>query len=627
MPTPFLRRGLPAILAPLLFLFPRPAHAGVDLEVGSVLGEVRSENELLVRIRNPERREIHGTIAIEDRSPIPHVLARTPFVAAPAASSFVKVPLATPAYGTELVAVARDEAGREVGRAIESSRGSGNFVLLELPPKDTKLLPFHIDPRGSAALRRIGGNATITTAPADETTGAHILPDRPSSYAHVAIVVAPASELESLAGADRDVLVGWVKGGGALAIAVREPADLARPVLVSLVGAGVQAAPFERRTPDQEELEEKEDEDGSVSAATPAVQAKLSGFAGGRLRRSRFGAVADVGLGNVHLLAIDPWSKEANGDRWVQTQIVDVVADEPARTAIGHTSLDDGFYSEPIIRALDANDSFRLALAIATLILVLYAIVVGPILFRRLAKRGPVLAPYRWTVMASAATFTAVVVIGLVAKGGFGSRSRGLALVEVASGEPLGVLRSYRSFYGSSGQVISIAAHAPRSAFAEPSVRGATVATSATGASTLEHVAVRPWETVVVREDATITIGQGITITQEGVDLVVTNRSGIRIRDAIISSAELGCLGLGTIDDGARASSHGASRLEDTICSDEKKLPPAWRAFHSAFVGRPARASLGRPTLLGELESPVVPEPGFRSDRHDVLVRVVGGAS
>ena len=613
------RRGLPAILAALLvFLLAPPAHAGVELEVTSILGESGpSQGEILVQIRNPDRRERRGTVVIEEQTGRVH--ARTSFVVGPNATSIVKL-VALPSYDD--ITVARDEAGEEIGRASRSSRGAAGFVLFEIPPRDATLLPLHVDAGTSFALRRSGGGAIVTAALTDPSTGVSILPDRPSSYARAALVLVPAGQLDTLDATARDVLFDWVKGGGSLAIGVRDAFDLGRPVLVSLVGAGVKTTPYVPRVP--EVSHEEEEHVGPTLSA--AVADKLTDFTGGRLRPSRFGAVAEVGLGNVYLLPIDPWSKEANGDRWVQAQLVELAGAEEPRAMIASTSRDDGFYAAPILRVLDTNESFRPALAIATLLLALYAIGVGPIVFRRLAKRGPALAPYRWTLVASAGTFTVLIVLGVFAKGGFGSRSRQLAFVEVASGETVAIERSFRSFYTSREQVLDIAASVPRSTFGDPSDRGAIFATTATGESALEHVTVRPWETVVVREDATIALGQGITLGTDGDELVVTNRSGAGLRDALVSSPALGCLGFGAIADGAVARSSAAKRLEPMLCEDGPNRSPAWAAIRSAFSGRPVQGH--RSILVGELDRPAAPSTaGFRVDRRNVLVRVVGGAS
>ena len=626
MPNLSLRHGLPALLALVVFFLARSAQAGVELEMSSVLGDIRPEGEVLVRVRNSDGHDLRGVVSIESRHPSEHTHARRPFAVGPKSTSFVKVPVALQPYGEDIIAVARDEAGNELARVEAGSRVGGSFILLEIAPPGARLQPFHVDAKSSPALRRVGGGVTVSTAPTNEPTGQYILPERASTYSHVAMVMVAASELETLDATSRDVLLAWVEGGGNLAVAVRETADLARPTLVRLVGAGVHAAPFERKVGDPSEkaqYPEQLEDDAEPAALSPAIAAKLTGFAGGRVRRSQFGAVAEVGLGNVHLLAIDPWSKEANGDRWVQAQIVEL-ASERGRSAIGHTSVGDGFYPDSILRALDANESFRVALGVATVLLLVYAVGVGPIVFRRLARRGPVLAPYRWTLVASATTFAVIVLVGLVAKGGFGRRARQLALVEVASGDPIAVERGYRAFYTSSGRVIDIAGSSPRSSFAEPSAPGAVIATSAAGASTLAHVAVRPWETVAVREDATITLGQGITIAGDGDDLAVTNRSGFGIRDAILASHDNAvCFGLGTIADGATARSRGARHLDSSTCADATQTP-GWRAFHAAFFAQ----HVDRPVLFGELDTPVPAEDtGFRIDRHTVLVRVVGGGS
>ncbi len=105
----------------------------------------------------------------------------------------------------------------------------------------------------------------------------------------------------------------------------------------------------------------------------------------------------------------------------------------------------------------------------------------------------------------------------------------------------------------------------------------------------------------------------------------MTNRSGVRLANAIVASSELGCLDLGTIADGATVSARDAVRIDAATCADETKLTPAWRAFEPTFAGR---TTSSRPTLLGELELPFdAADTGFRVEQRTILIRVVGGAS
>src|SRR5207237_2566389 len=90
-----------------------------------------------------------------------------------------------------------------------------------------------------------------------------------------------------------------------------------------------------------------------------AMRARLSGFDGGRLAASDFGATAPCGLGEVHLLAFDPLTPPGIDDPWAQTRMIDLVGrawDRRARVALpvgggerGVTRLDD------VRRALDPH--------------------------------------------------------------------------------------------------------------------------------------------------------------------------------------------------------------------------------------------------------------------------------
>jgi hypothetical protein len=78
----------------------------------------------------------------------------------------------------------------------------------------------------------------------------------------------------------------------------------------------------------------------------------------------------------------------------------------------------------------------------------------------------------------------------------------------------------------------------------------------------LVDVAALPWETVIVREDSTASLGDGISITPDGGDdFVVKNRSGRAIRGAILVRPSGTAAYLGAIADGDKAASRSGQAL------------------------------------------------------------------
>ncbi len=192
---------------------------------------------------------------------------------------------------------------------------------------------------------------TMGVPSVDPTTGDVLLPEHTAAYAAATLVAMPSDALAHLHGPPLDALVGWVLSGGTLAVVPVRPEDLRTGILTTLVGGpitttapppallllpsvkrgavppslapglpaptvppGWGAAPTPPETP-----EDEEDEDDAGSGATPigywiptrttplgpstgvgptpALRSKLTGYTGGNLRPSAFGATAPYGLG------------------------------------------------------------------------------------------------------------------------------------------------------------------------------------------------------------------------------------------------------------------------------------------------------------------------------------------
>ena len=191
------------------------------------------------------------------------------------------------------------------------------------------------------------------------------------------------------------------------------------------------------------------------------VQGKLVGFSGGSLHASNYGASAEYGRGEVHLLAFDPTESPAVDDVWVQSRMIDLVdhawdhraavvfpaGSNPRNATIAYYGSGPGRTDE-VRRALDPNENFRPALGFAAIVLLLYSVLVGPVNFLRAKNRGKPLRPLLLAPVFSLAAFASIVVVGLGIKGWRG-RTRHLSLVETGSGSTRAAITRFRGFYTS----------------------------------------------------------------------------------------------------------------------------------------------------------------------------------
>ena len=191
-----------------------------------------------------------------------------------------------------------------------------------------------------------------------------------------------------------------------MAVVVTRPEDLVGPLLKAMV-----AGEIEHRHPHAGEL---------------------TGYAGGNLRQSRWGASASYGLGEVHLLAFDVTREPVASGEWVKQKLIDLVAHAWQRRIVialphAQSGLEIAGAGE-IRRQLDPREGMRWPLLVAGLLLLIYGLLAGLSRFRDLKRgwRNPWLYPV-WAILA----FAAIVVLDIAAKGILGSARR-ITLVEAA---------------------------------------------------------------------------------------------------------------------------------------------------------------------------------------------------
>ncbi|MEM1417457.1 MAG: hypothetical protein AAGH15_21350, partial [Myxococcota bacterium] len=96
--------------------------------------------------------------------------------------------------------------------------------------------------------------------------------------------------------------------------------------------------------------------------------------------------------------------------------------------------------------SLDPNEGFRPALALVALVLLLYVVVVGPMNFGYVARKGRPTLALLTTPAAALGCFLVLLVVGYVGKG-TSLRHRTVALLELTEGQTRGLERRYRGLF------------------------------------------------------------------------------------------------------------------------------------------------------------------------------------
>jgi hypothetical protein len=555
-----------------------------SLEVSTTLGGAAA-SEYLVRVANPDATESSGVIELrqagDERS-----VARAPYSVPANGIRYFRIP-GEKAQRFGAVAV----TGDKTVRAQEHFSGDGTVVIFDIPPRD--------DQRLRELRVHTGPSYGLTHAAFDETTHTPILTRRAAVYDSAALVLVPSRVFLALPAPEREALTAWVRAGGAIALSVSDERDL--PRLADLVGNGVRGDP----------------DIPSVGGST--YTGPRTAWSGGRLRSESFGASAELGLGRVHLLPLDAWSAEANGDVAIQEKLVALASMHRAPARFINAP-----WMSPQIGALDPNQGYRSVIALAGLLLGAQALITA-LAFRRLALRRGMGSAYRFVVGSSAVTFAAVLGLGVYAKGGFGARARELSFADAASGESVAWVERNRTYFASDTRTIEVTPRDPSNVI-EVRARDSHAVLRVDDASAnavLTDVGVRPWQATAVTERGTTSLGGGVRIESVDGKIVVRNSSGRALRNVIVASS-VGCFDFGTIASGAEKTS-----ATPRSCTE---LGPDWDVFRGPYYSaRPEDLFVSqRLTLLGQLEeAPNAPSSidGFRVEKRTTLVRIVGGAS
>ena len=671
----------PNLAATSIAEVPPPGRTNVSLEVAPLLGGTAPTpagwSGFLVRVQNNEAKPLRGEVEVTSRlhSDQERFRATAPFVVGAGASVVVRLPTHGNVYG-ETVVIARDDTGTALGSHTTAVTNMQTVFLLDVSETsrlrgaigDASISP-QFSPWGGYGAYGAGPQLAVGSPRFDPATGDPILPDRAALYAPASAVLLRSDVLVKIGAAELEALSGYVLAGGTLAVALARPEDLRSPVLGAFAGGEITQA-----SPHSETLRELVLPSAPSNAtktipfaesASEEVGKALVGFSGGNLRGSRYGASATYGLGEVHLLAFDPTRKPAVDDPWVQARVLDLSrrAFDRRSTVVYRQGGSPGTVNLDRVRqTLDPNESSRWAIAVAALLLIVYAVLAAPMNFTMHANKGKPLRALVWLPILSGIAFIAVVFIGLVAKGLTG-RSRHLTLVEAGAGMTKGTARRWRGFFTPRSKDLTV-----RTSDGTSVVTTAVVAAPATiddhmlvdrDGARLVDLAILPWQTVVVREDGFADVGEGISIVHEGEkDTAVTNRSGRNLRAALLvlpgvqpryfpmikdgekvtasagkdlKTVPQGSVWLRQVNGTRRAGTldlHplGANFLNTLLEPDAPGLGEAWWAVEQSSGGLVDWFPEDVPVLIGQLDGGEgkTSDAGLKLEQDRLLVRVVG---
>lgn len=686
-----------------------PGGVSVSLVAAPVFGtEAACDDgwtELVVRVDDPGALAAKGTVEVQSTyggsyysSFESRFVARAAFHVAPHASVVLHVPVRGQTSAPTVIVTARMDDGTKLAETTVSL-GAGPAPLLVDVDDPSRL---SVVMRGwplSTTWRPVTSTVAATTAltvgaPAtDPATGDPMLPERAAGYGSATVVVIPSERLARLQGRELDALVGWVLDGGTLAVFPTRPEDLRAGTLANLVGGAMTTTP---PPPVMMTLPGAVRGSGAPSlggplppspepapppmgGATPigwvlpartspavpppgggpsqALRRRLSGYAGGNLRPTEYGATAPYGLGQVHVLAFDPTSSAALEDPWTHGRVLDMVGDAWERHALLAFPQGEGGRSSNVYevrRALDPNENFRPALGVAAILLVIYSIVAGPLVFMRSYRRGRPLEPLVWVPIASATCFALIVVVGLAGKGWSG-RARRMAMAEAGAGMSRGAVHRFRGFFASQTQAIRVDASEPGSVLdlvaADSRDQGDPVLRLDKDGASLENLTSLPWQTVVVREDGFTELGSGVAVREQADGSVaVANHTGRRLKNVVVWAPKVDASWFPALDSGETVLSTGgrtvfvpsgrvanaagarpvheidASRFQTLLGRDGEEMSTRWSAVASAAGTSIDWWPDDVPVVIGEIEGGegVKKDATLRVESDTLLFRVVG---
>lgn len=641
--------------------------------------------EILVRITNDGKKPYKGRVVayggLSPWSEDEEATAHATFSAASGATVSLRLPVRVSDINDPAIRV-YDEDDRKIHqqafvRAVDNrtilvdvAKTSALGSALRDTPVGARFDPFTGAMHGSWTAGSANSTVDVVSPAYDVVTGDPLLPRRAAGYARVSAVMMRSEELVRLPPLEMEALATFVASGGTLGVIITRPEDLRAPVLVSLCGNAIRELDATKATRGPVVVPVPNSGSPGMGGRTlpparapgPEVDEKLESYEGGNLTPSLYGGSAPYGLGEVHILGFDPQTKPAVDSAWVHLRMVDLLrrANERMSGVLFRPGSPHGYVSE-VRQQLDPNESSRWSILLSAMLLLAYAMLAGPGNFAFWRKKGQPLRALIWLPVMSLTAFASIVVIGVVAKGCSG-RARHLTVIEAGAGMDSGTARRWRGFFVPSAQEMDIHTGSASSILGTEQTGGRddalldAIQVDREGLH-LQAVQLRPWETLVVREDGLGQLGEGIAIVGDTEEVEVINRSGHTLVGLVLflpfddpSNAET--FFLDRLEDGQTAKSDdmkqvkrvaeafttsgplglldafdfNVARVHDRLDDASPGLHGAWNAVLTALPSRRNWFPVDVPVLLAAYEDGEGKDSdsGLSIDQDRVLVRVVG---
>lgn len=529
-----------------------PVHVTVEslFGEGTLLSEAYAP--VVVTLESRTSRDLQGELelAVEGRPGTRHVA----HVDLPAgALRQVVMTLFADGDGGGLTARYRVD-GREAGRggaSYTSTSGGRSVVVMGEPPRlRGALLDLDVEEHFASGPRQL--RAAVGVVRFDAASGDPMLPTEAVGWSSVRLLVASAPVLARASEAQRAALLDWLRVGGRLLVLPRTSADLAEPWLRRWAG------PVEVGPPGE-----------SAPALVPSAGERFSLGCGEAQRVESFGCSAPVGFGRIYLASYDAASPSAI-DSGVSRELVRSVyaARELAEPRYGfgrhRETLSGELYHYPgalpgigsVRAALDPNESFRPALVLVALALLLYVIVVGPLNFRWVQRRNQPALALVTTPLAALGCVAVLLLVGYVGKG-VTTRFRRFELVEAVEGERRAPARRYTGLYMTrpgSFELPSTPAGEAAHRVEGGGARGPEHRHHG-GRVQLADFRAGLWETVFLREDRLVELRGTVRFERDGRRLAeVVNELSEPLRHAFVVEESGSVYVIGDLPPGGRAS-------------------------------------------------------------------------
>jgi hypothetical protein len=521
------------------------------------------------------------------------------------------------------------------------------------PPPPGMQMPSVLDGRTTPPLI-----VKATRAHLEDSTP--LLPTRASGYASATLVLCPTDLLVRLPSEQLVALGSWVLGGGSLALNVTRQTDLRHAALVRLLGAAAEpsAAPAAlldaqpiQMTPDPIDPAAQEVAASITLAPPAAVLPQLIGHRGGNLHPSRWGSSATYGLGEVHLLGFDPERDPLTTERWTEYKLMDLLGhawDRRSTVALPHAEQDPKDHRVYSVRQfLRRNQHQHWAISAAALSLIAYAVVAGPLNFRRARRRRKPFAALVHMTLLSAIALCSVLAIGAFTRG-TSERAQHLTLVDAGAGMSRAAATRFRAFHAASLSQLRVVETERGSMLGvvnDADGMHTRVVTAAEGLS-IRDIHGKPWQALVVREEGFTNLGRGVALVRNRAGgLLIANRLGRDLAGVLVQNAGGALSFFPKIPDGEQRTFESGIKVEhtgarsptgttallvhhfDVLVDDVAPgAAQAWDAFEDLRVGEVDWWPEEVPVLLGQIVGGEgrTQDSGFEVESDRVLLRVTG---